>query len=337
MQAAFARLEAHAFTHRLSERKLALALEPREGSPGLALPAGGEVTQRLPGGSPGLSDVAIRLADATLPRRGVLSCRLESPDLGALIAEWSIPAARLEAGWLRLSLVQGLPDDPVGLCLRLRWEGDAALRLETAMAHPDPRFRPLHRDGRDGGRHVLAMELWHYLPGVRAPGSAKGVLPDGAEEAVSSLRRVEARALLRAINLATLAPDMGPVKGGDALLVHVMPDHVACAILPDLVAGLRQVSVEALTCHPNGPVVDYAIGVLPAALRPKQPGALPEFPEELHSGWVRLRPMRPGRVTLMLRDLPGGAHDLYLMTRLVPRRAGNAFGWSAFSSLVLHV
>lgn len=337
MQAAFARLESHAWRHRLSERKLSLSLEPREGSPGLALAAGGEVMQRIAGGSPGLSDVAIRIADVAIPRRGVLTCRLESPDLGEALAEWTIPAAQMRTGWLRLSLPRGLPDDPVSLCLRLRWEGTAALRLETAMAHPDPRFRPMQGDGGEVGRHILAMEVWHYLPGVLAPGSAKGWLPDGMEAGAPPMRRVEGRALLRATNLATLAQDMGPVHGGDALLVHVMPDHVACAIVPEAVAGVRQVSIEALTWHPKGPVVDYAIAVLPASLRPKRAGVLPEFPEEYHSGWVRLRPMRAGQLTLVLPDLPGAAHDLYLMTRLVPRPEGNAYGWSAFSGLVLHV
>lgn len=337
MQAAFARLETHAWNHRLSERKLSLALEPRDGSPVLSLPSGGEVVQRIAGASPGLSDVAIRVGGAAPPRQGVLTCRLESPDLGEVIAEWTIPAARIKPGWLRLSLLRGLADDPVGLCMRLRWEGAAALPLETAMPHPDPRFQPVRVDGSDAGRHVLAMEVWHYLPGVLAPGSAKGWLPDGAVEAASPLRRVEGGALLRAINLATMQYDLGPVKGGDALLVHVMPDHLACAILPEAVAGVRQVSVEALTWHPKGPVVDYAIAVLPSAVRPRQLGALPEFPQDYHSGWVRLRPMRAGQVTLILPDLPGEAHDLYLMTRLVPRPEGNAYGWSTFSGLVMHV
>ena len=337
MQAAFARLEAHAWQHRLSERKLSLSLASVLGSPDLILPPGAGVVQRLPGGSVGLSDVAIHIAEQPKPLHGVLSCRLESPDRGAVIAEWTVPAARLQPGWLRLSLVRGLEEDPVGLDLRLGWDGAAALRLATAVAHPDPRFRPVMAGGGDGGRHVLAMEVWHYLPGVRAPASAKGCLPDDAVEADSPLRRVEGRDLLRAINLDTLAQDMGSVHGGDALLVHVLTDRVACAILPEAVAGVRKISIDVLTSNAKGPVVDYAIAVLPAALRPRSPRALPEFPPEFHSGWMRVKPMRAGQVTLILPDLSGEAHDLYLMTRLPPGDARNDYGWSGFSGLVFHV
>ncbi|PLL10812.1 hypothetical protein C0V75_19180 [Tabrizicola sp. TH137] len=337
MQAAFARLEAHAFHHRLSERKLLMALAPVEGSPVAELPSGAEMVQRLPGGSVGLSDLAVRIAEVPQPRQGVLTCRLESPDLGRELAEWTLPAAQLSSGWLRLSLVRGLEEDPVGLQLRLGWSGAVPLRLATAMAHPDPRFRPQTGGGTPVGRHVLAMEIWHYLPGVRAPASATGRLPDGEMEAGPGMRRLEARDLLRAINLDTLARDMTPVQGGGALLVHVMPEQVACAILPLPLAGPRQVSVDVMTRNAKGPVVEYAIAVLPAAMRPKRPGALPDFPEEAHSGWVRMKPMRAGQVTLILPDLPAAEHDLYLMTRLPPGATSNAYGWSGFSSVVLHV
>lgn len=337
MQAAFARLETHAWLHRLSERKLSLSLSPVEGSPDVILPSRTGVVQRLPGGSVGLSDIAIRIADLPQPRQGVLTCCLESPDRGEIVAKWTVPAAQMLSGWLRLSLVRGLEEDPVGLELRLNWDGAASLRLATAMAHPDPRFRPVMADGSEAGRHVLALEVWHYLPGVRAPASAKGWLPDDALEASSPLRRVEGRDLLRAINLDTLAQDMGTVSGGDALLVHVAPDRVTCAILPEAVSGARQISVDVLTSNAKGPVVDYAVAVLPRALRPREPRALPEFPPEYHSGWLRLKPMRAGQVTLVLPDLPGEPHDLYLMTRLPPGDTNISYGWSGFSGLVFHV
>lgn len=337
MQGAFARLESFAHEHRLSERKLHQALAPVEGAPEVVLTPGQRVVQRLPGGSVGLSDVAVRIAEVPQPRQGVLTCRLASPDLGSVLAEWTVPAAQMASGWLRLSLVAGLPDDPVGLELELAWAGAVPLRLATAMAHPDPRFRPLGESGEAVGRHVLALELWHYLPGVRAPANAVGQLPDGAVETRSPLRRVEARDLFRAINLDTLVADLPRVEGSDALQVHVMPDHVACAILTLPMSAIRQVSVDVLTRHPRGPVVDYAIAVLPSAARPRHPAALPEFPEEAHSGWVRMKPMRAGQVSLILPDLPPGSHDLYLMTRLPPGATENAFGWSGFSGLVLHV
>ena len=336
MQAAFARLETHAFLHRLSQRKLSFSVEAVAGSPVLEVPSGGGVVQRVPKGSVGFSDIAVRIAERP-SRKGVLRCRLESPDRGGLVARWTVPAARIEAGWLRLSLVRGLEADPVGLELQLYWEGAEPLRLETAMAHPDPRFRPSRADGGEAGRHVLAMEVWHYLPGARAPGSAKGILPDDAGEVDIPTRRIEVVELLRAINLDTLAQDMHNVHGGNALLVHVMPDRVACAILPEAVSGVRLVSADVMTWSAKGPVVDYAIAVLPTGFRPHQPGVLPEFPEGYHSGWVRMKPMRAGQVTLILPDLPGEGHDLYLMTRLPPGDTSNAWGWSGFSGVVMHV
>ena len=336
MQASFARLETHAFLHRLSQRKLGFTVTPAAGSPVLELPSGAALVQRVPGLSVGLSDIALRISEGPA-RSGVLRCRLESPDRGEVLAEWSVPAARIEAGWLRLSLLRGLEADPVGLEIRLEWEGAGPLRLETAMAHPDPRFLPCGADGMPVGRHVLAIEVWHYLPGVRAPGSAKGLLPDGSGEADLPTRRIDGIELLRAINLDTLVQDMQTVHGAPALLVHVMPDRVTCGILPETVGGARVVSADIMTWSAKGPLVDYAIGVLPAGLRPRQPGVLPEFPEGFHSGWVRMKPMRAGQVTLILPDLPGDAHDLYLMTRLPPGTTSNAWGWSGFSGVVMHV
>lgn len=336
MQASFARLETHAFLHRLSQRKLAFTVTPAAGSPVLELPSGAALVQRVPGPSVGLSDIALRIAEGPA-RNGVLRCRLESPDRGEVLAEWTVPAARIELGWLRLSLLRGLEADPVGLEIRMQWAGEGPLRLETAMAHPDPRFLPCGVDGEPFGRNVLAIEVWHYLPGVRAPGSAKGVLPDGSGEADLPTRRIEGVELLRAINLDTLVQDMQKVQDAAALLVHVMPDRVACGILPEAVGGARVVSADIMTWSAKGPVVDYAIGVLPAGMRPRQPGVLPEFPEGFHSGWVRMKPMRAGQVTLILPDLPGDGHDLYLMTRLPPGATSNAWGWSGFSGVVMHV
>lgn len=334
-QAAFQRLESFVFSHRLTERYLQDTLAPVVGSPMLVMKPGSNLTQRVPGSSSGLSDIALRIANGPRPRSGSLHCILHSAEQGEDLAHWEIPAAYLLEGWLRLALEVALDTDPLGLELRLTWNGDAPLRLETAMAHPDPRFRPI-LNGIEH-THVPALQIWHFIPGTRAPLSAGGILPLGRNSALRErrLRRVEPAALTAAVNLDTLRSDMQRFHDGDALLVHVLPDRMAAAILGVADSGARQISATICTQHRNGPQIEYAIAVLPIRLRPTTPRAEPDFPDSLHSGWIRIRPMRASQATLIIDDPLDEACDVYLMTRLIPGQKSDAYGWSTFSMLTI--
>ena len=334
-QAAFRNLESFAYQHNLTQRQLQTTLAPLVGSPELVLAPGSVLTQRLPGGSVGFSDVSLRIADGVKLRGGMLEFWLESPDPGKELARWTIPADRIVPGWLRLALDTALDADAASLVLHLRWTGKSALRLEAAMAHPDARFRPV-LDGVEG-TFVPAMQLWHYLPGTLAPLSAAGHLPDGRGNLTTGaiIRRIEPQELARAVNLDTLKTDVPLFKGGEALLVHVLPDRLSCAILAVAQAGARQVSATICTRHRDGPPIEYALAVLPEHLRPRSAREEPEFPASLHSGWVRTRPMRSSQVVLILPEPLDCASDIYLMTRLPAGHPGDAFGWSTFSDLTI--
>lgn len=334
-QAAFRNLESYAYQHHLTQRQLHTTLAPLVGSPDLVLAPGSLLIQRLPGGSAGFSDVSLRVADGPRPRGGTLECWLESPDLGKELARWIVPLDKIVPGWLRFALESALDADPASLVLHLRWTGKTALRLESAMAHPDMRFRPV-LDGVERSC-VPAIQLWHYLPGTLAPLSAAGILPTGRGNPASGaiIRRIEAQELARAINLDTLKPDVPLFEGADALLVHVLPDRLSCAILAVAQAGARQVSATICTRHRDGPPIEYALAVLPEHLRPRLVREEPEFPASLHSGWVRTRPMRPSQVVLILPEPLESASDIYLMTRLPAGHPGDAYGWSTFSDLTV--
>jgi hypothetical protein len=334
-QSAFQRLENFAYQHQLTQRQLDATFAPVVGSPDLVLAPGSLLAQRLPGGSVGLSDVSLRIADGAMPRSGALECWLESPDLGRELARWIIPVDRITPGWLRLALDVALDADPVSLVLHLHWTGNADLHIESAMAHPDVRFRPV-LDGIARGC-VPAMQLWHHLAGSRAPMSAMGVRPlgSGKPNMGGVIRRVEAQELARAVNLDTLKTDVPLFEGGDALLVHVLPDRMSCAILAVAQAGARQISATICTRHPDGPPVEYAIAVLPDQLRPLKARQEPKFPANLHSGWVRTRAMQPLQATLILPEPLESSADIYLMTRLPAGHRSDAFGWSTFSDLTV--
>lgn len=333
-QAAFQRLESFVYHHQLTARDLRDTLAPVVGSPTLVIESGGHLTQRVPGSSSGVSDIAFRIVSGPRARSGSLDCVLYSPDLGEDIANWQVPAAYLLEGWLRLALEVALDIDPLSIELRLTWNGDAPLRLETAMAHPDPRFRPI-LNGIEH-THVPALQIWHFIPGARAPLSAGGILPIGQNPTSREhqLRRLEPAALAGAVNLDTLRCDMR-LQDSDALLVHILPDRMAAAILRLADTGARQISATICTQHRNGPQIEYAIAVLPVRMRPTTPGAEPDFPDSLHSGWVRIRPMRPSKATLIIDEPLDEACDVYLMTRLVPGQTSDAYGWSTFSNLTI--
>lgn len=334
-QSSFRNLETFAYEHHLTQRHLHMTIAPVVDSPDLVLAPGSVLIQRLPGKSTGLSDLSLRLADGAVPGSGTLDCRLESPDTGRELARWQIPAERLAPGWLRLALGVALDADPVSLVLHASWSGSTALRLETAMPHPDMRFCPMV-DGVQGGC-VPALQLWHYLPGARAPLSAAGILPVGSGDLPpgGTVQRVESQELSRAVNLDTLKTDVPMFEGSDALLVHVLPDRLSCAILGVAGNGARQVSATVCTRHGDGPPIEYALAVLPLLLRPKSPRSVPQFPEKLHSGWVRTKAMRPTEVTLILPEPLDCLSDVYLMTRLPRRQANDAYGWSTFSDLTI--
>ncbi|QUS36183.1 DUF6212 domain-containing protein [Falsirhodobacter algicola] len=311
-------------------RTLAMTLSPLSGQRPIPLMGGEELIQRLPGRSSGLSDIALHLAEVPARPGGVLTLSLQSPDTHDTLAIWSVPAARLQRGWLRFALDRALGPDPVGLMIAVGYQGEGHIALSVALHHPDPRFHGRLRDRRL--ETIPALRLWRWVAGVSAPVAVDAVLPVGGQ---SRLRRVDPAHLMTALDLGTFAP-LPPVEGGEALLVHVLPDTAACGLLTGAaLPGMSHAFAGIQTRHPDAPPVEYRMCLAPARLRPRSPGRLPEIAPGHCSGWVCLAPQEAGQLHILPPAPLEEAHDIYLMTRLPAGQTSNAFGWSTFADIGL--
>ena len=328
-QASFRALEEFVFGHDLQHRRLDLSLSPVLGELPITLQAGAELSLRLPGGSTGLSDIALHLPEQPGTTAGLLQASLSSPESGETLAVWQVPAEGMRPGWLRLALDRALGPDPVTLILTLVRQGPDAMRLSGSIRHPEERFQPI----LDGQRLPVlpALQSWRWVAGAAAP------LPAGA------IQQVGGRGLLWRVDrdlLGTVRDWHSPqhhlplTEDGSAVMVHVLTDRTACGVLAGVaLPGTRHVTATAMTRHADGPEVDYQI-----ALVPRQPGgipagALPALDPALASGWVRLRPMQEAQLHVMPAEPPGVIHDLLMMTRLPEGATSNAFGWTTFANI----
>jgi hypothetical protein len=334
MQASFRGLEQFVFGHDLQHRRLDLSLSPVVGQLPITLQPGAELSLRLPGGSPGLSDIALHLPDEPAlaeAEAGMLRAILSSPDSGETLAIWQVPAGRMRPGWLRLALDRALGPDPVTLVLTLVRQGPGAMRLSGSIRHPEERFQPV----LDGDRLPLlpALQTWRWVAGAAAPLPAEAIQQVGGG---GRLWRVDRDLLATARDWHNPQHHLPLIEEGSAVMVHVLTDRTACGVLAGVaLPGTRHVTATAMTRHADGPEVDYQI-----ALVPRQPGgipggALPALDPALASGWVRLSPMQEGQLHLLAAEPLDAPHDLLLMTRLPEGATSNAFGWTTFANIGL--
>lgn len=354
LQEAFSRLEDHVCSHGLTERRQSLALEPPVGAPLLLLQPGAPVSQRLPRGSTGLSDLAFLVADPLPPAAGRLTLRLMTVEDALVHGEWQLAAGTLEPGWRRLSLPVALEAAARTAVLQLDWQGTAPLPLALGLRHPDPRFA-LHEAGGEprADGHLLALRLWSAIPGVAAPAVSGGLMPG------TTLRRqllISGEDLAASVNLR---PDNQPflyLADSQALLLHVSPAGFSAGLVAGAVPqGATHLSARIMTRAEAGPPIEYAMGLLPAPPAGSSPGSSPDAPADTSADtgaafalpgrplpgfaphhvtqWQRLDPMVESELHLPLPAPLAGPHDLCLMARLPEGVEDASWGWSTFAGI----
>lgn len=332
IQASFQNLEQFVYRHGPQHRTLETTLSPVSGQLPITLRGGSRLMQRLPGASTGLSDLAIHVSNETAPAEGgMLNVSLLSPDTNETLAIWEVAVARLEQGWLRFSMDRALGPDTISLMLNVSYQGEGVVKLSSAVQHPEPRFHP-EVDGQPV-ETLPALQLWRWIAGANAPIPAHAVIQVGGR---NRLRRVERHTLATAIDLESLNSTVPLFQSSEALLVHVVPQRVACGILPGIaLPGARQVFATLASRHAEAPAVEYQLALLPQDQRPHKPGRLPDFDPKLASGWIRLAPEEEGQAHVLLPEPLDAPYDIYLMTRLPKDQHSNAYGWSTFSNICL--
>lgn len=330
-QASFRALEQFVLGHDLQHRRPDLSLSPVVGQLPITLQPGTELSLRLPGGSPGLSDIALHLPEQPGAADGLLQASLSSPDSGETLAIWQVPAERMRPGWLRLALDRALGPDPVTLVLTLVLQGPGAMRLSGSIRHPEERFQPV----LDGERLPMlpALQTWRWVAGAAAPLPAEAIQQVGGG---GRLWRVDRDLLATARDWHNPQHHLPLIEEGSAVMVHVLTDRTACGVLSGVaLPGTRHVTATAMTRHADGPETDYQIALVPRARGAIPAGALPAVDPALASGWVRLSPMQEGQLHVLPAEPLGAPHDLLLMTRLPEGATSNAFGWTTFANIGL--
>lgn len=330
-QAGFRDLEMFLYRNVSQKRILDTTLSPISGQLPLNLGRGDQLVQRLPGASIGLSDISIHIFNETSPVDGVLHASLSSLEEGETLAIWEVPANKLRHGWLRLSLERALGPDPVTLMLSVSYQGSGTVKLSNSIQHPEQRFWAQVNDR--SMPNVPALQTWRWIAGASAPVAATAVLPVGGQ---NRLRRVLGEALTTARDLNDTNQMMQLQQNTSALLVHVLEDRLAGAILSGVaLPGARHIYADVRTYHGDAPPVEYQIAVAPHSLYRPLEGEVPSFKAQYASDWVRLAPQEDGQVHLFLPEPLDQHYDVYMLTRLPNGLRNNHFGWSTFANLTL--
>jgi len=327
MQTSFRALESFVLAAGLPERVETGTLPPEGAAVTLGAGGASEIVQTLPVGSAGLSDVAVHIAEPPSGEGGVLKLALETVEDGAVAARWTVGAAEIRRGWLRLGLGRALGPDQQTPRLSVVWEGDGAAGLSLSVKHPDPDWCAM-ADGVAADR-VLALKSWAGIPGTAAHAApqAAALWRGGAG------RWLAGADLLRSVTCEAGEPDsVRFVADESGVLVHPSGTTPTIARLERAVPkGARHVWASVRTAHPEAAPVDYAIAVLPSDAAPAR-RTKPEFRREFSSDWVTLPADTKGEVHLFLPAPLSAPGDLYLATRL-GEGVSNAFAWSIFSRI----
>lgn len=330
-QAGFRNLEAFLYRNVSQKRVRDITLSPAAGQLPLVLQDGMRMVQRLPGESAGFSDIAIHVANETTPQDGVLHVSLSCLETGDTLAIWEIAGPQLRQGWLRLSLERALGSDAVTLMLSVSYQGGGTVRLSSSVRHPEPRF-----SAQINGQAMLnvpALQIWRWIAGASAPLAATSILPVGGK---NRLRRVLGETLTTARDMNNPSSSMSLHRDTGALLVHVLEDRLAGAILSGVaLPGARHVRADIRTYHPDAPRIEYRLALVAHSPHPRHAGEIPAFEPQLTSDWVCLAPEEDGQVHLILAEPLEQPCDVYMLTRLPDGVQSNSYGWSTFANLTL--
>lgn len=314
----FERIETHLLGNLSAGRTRLYSLEPAALGT-LALEATNVVTQRLAGGSIGLSDVAIHVASAPHePGAGQLEVTLETAEDELVAASWQVGGERLrEGGWVRLSLTRSLGVDARTARLRLRWAGPGTLALSMSVRHPDPRWCA---QGDTGALHAtLALQVWVGVAGATLPVAAGSVA--GGSEPPRSWVLGEC-ALSRARSTGATAAVVEWISEVGGLLVHPVAGEPSAARLDNACpAGTRVLQARVRTICDQDVRVDYALAVDAASGSPNRSPRLPALDTLYTSPWVEVGPHDMADIRLQLPEPARRDSDIYLLTRW-PDRAG---------------
>ncbi len=301
---------------------------------------GGWVTQELPLPSRGLAGLALHVGEDAPKGLGRLGVQLYAHETSEVLETWQVPYEALTPGWVPLLLHRALSGRPeLTLQLRLTWQPDAGASpsLSLGALHPDPRACAQVVGSQAQPRRGLALRLITAMPGQPVPAMPGAVtptpIPAGQDMVLPKwvfehAQEVSPRVEGLGWELVTLVPD------DMTLQIHPLENHTTIVRLPlACPAGVGAVTMQAKTSAAEGPVVEYALAVLP----PQQPfepffagdaAAGPGF-----SGWQDAPPLVPLNVSMEL-DRPAQAPmHIYMATRLAPGQTSQ-HAWARVLGLV---
>jgi hypothetical protein len=320
----------------LPEEQLVYAVQPSH----IAIyPQGRErfqIEQILPVPSLGLAAVEIHIHTAGAGDAR-LQVALSTIEDAKTLGSWSLKAAHLKPGWVRLDLPHAVIGPRRSVMLSVRWEG--GVKSAPSLSLTDQRLvRECWLKVNEAAvvQRTLALRVWSGLPGLRRTSSARQKSdPAVAGPGLHLERRQIPAALRRAAHLVRPVEKvvdydlLTQINDQGVFQLHPIEDHVAVAHIPGgCPADARQVFATVKTNHPDAQPIEYAMMVLP-------PGApFEEFPNSgsdaktgNFSGWTMVPPNTESGVTVFLdRTFPVAA-ELYVATR-VPAGKSNAFAWA---------
>lgn len=243
----FDRLEAFVWATGKGERQPVHSLAPLA-----PMPAGKRISQRLPGDSLGLCDVAVHGSGG----KGVLTARLILMESAEVVGVWQLQDP--EPGWLRLGLPRALGGAPQTPVLQLDWQGEG-LTLDRTLDHPDDRFRC------EGGA-MLALRLWKFVPGTAVPLAPEAWAPEASGRG---------RWLIGPLALAEAAlglPGFEPVAGA-GLVARLAAGQAVTLTLPGVLRpGMRR--LLAAVSVAGAPATVALSGAAPQTVTEAQPATL---------------------------------------------------------------
>lgn len=288
----------------------------------------GSIVQPLP-----ISPRAISAIDLHVMNIGSCSGRdtsisLELRDLTGRILSESLPTdiAEIFPGWIRFPFSNSADCMHQAALLFVHLDGGRAIEFSLSFPQSVGEYRPVATDGAVLAESGLALKVWRGYVGATPRGFIGK--KDGKSVRLKYPSQFQRAELYHNYGERMNFKAVDFWKKKDAFLVHPPKSGMMIAIVRSIpLSGVVAITLLVNNNHRKGPVISFAIGIVPK-------GEAPDSGKDL-GRWLSLPPLEWGEVHTSFSEPLNGEFDLVLAS-MVASGEGNEKAWALFRGFVFH-